>query len=455
MTRSIVSRLLSWAGSLRVAAWLMAALGVLVVVSALVPQRAYLGSEYAEFAARAPAVARIVAAAGLDRVYGGWPITVVTALLGIDLVTCTALRISNRLPKHAAKTGRSEAASSQLEQCVAEAEGAGWQVRTIRDRSVTLVRGRSGFWGSVVMHAGLIVVIAGGVATSLTGFRGQAVIAEGQTIVDDPSGYESVSVVPRLGTAYRGTRIMLEDMDVRYSQGAVVSAVARMRAVLPDGRSVSKAVRVNHPLEAGGKSWLLQDSGYSVRIVVRDGSQRAAALAVKLAAETPIGWRDDIVVPSDQGDIRISLSATPRPVSAGERAVEEKLAIRDPRLALVIQRGDDRWEGTLAPGQTSGSADGVTVAFEGLDLWTRFLVRGEPARWVTYAGFWLVVVGALWRFAVPERRATLRCDDAGTIDAVVRVYPWMQTRIGGLDIVCPARPTASIRSGSGEEESPA
>jgi len=455
MKRPLLSRLLSWAGSVRLAALLIAILGALTVVSVIVPQRAYLGSEYEEFVARAPVVAKAAAAIGLDRIYGGWPIAVVAALFSVNLVVCTGLRVSARLRNDALRARCTATVPAQIEECIAVACRAGWQVRAVRERSVTLVRGRSGFWGSVLMHAGLIVVIVGGVVTSLTGFRGQAVIAEGQTIVDDRSGYESVSLVPRLGPAYRGTRIMLEDMAVRYSQGTVVSAVARMRAVLPDGRSVSKAVRVNHPLEAGGKSWLLQDSGYAVRIVVRDGAQRAAALSVKLAAETPIGWRDEVVVPSSKGDIRISLSATPHPLSAGEQAVQEKLAIRDPRLTLVIQRGDDRWEGTLAPGQTSGSADGVTVVFEGLDLWTRFLVRGEPARWVTYAGFWLVVAGALWRFAVPERRATLRCDDAGAIDAVVRVYPWMQTRIGGLDIVCPAPPSASVRSGSGEEESPA
>ncbi|MCL4079183.1 cytochrome c biogenesis protein ResB [Coriobacteriia bacterium Es71-Z0120] len=444
-----VLRLLSQAGSVRLAAWLIAALGALSIVSVVVPQRAYLGAAYEDFAHRAPAVAKLVSAVGLDRVYGGWPIAVVTALLGVNLTVCTVRRVSARRRS----SSREGAVPAEFAAFVSRALGEGWTVLRAGPRSVTLVKGRSGFWGSAIMHAGLIVVIIGGVATSVTAFRGQAVIAEGQTVRDEPSAYETVGVVPRVGPAYRGTRITLDSMHVAYERGTVVSAVARMRAVQPDGRIVRKDVRVNHPLDAGGKSWLLQDSGYVARVVVRVDGRQALPLAVKLASETPYGWRDDIVVKTDAGDVALSLSATPRPVSSSDEAVEEKLAIRDPRLAIVVEHADARWEGVLAPGESSGSVGGATVIFEGLGLWSRFLVRGEPARWVTYAGFWLVVLGAMWRFAVPERRAVVQRGEDGALQAVLRVYPWMQTRAGEAEVVCLSCSQEMERRESSEEGS--
>lgn len=444
-----ISRFVAWAGSVRLAAWLIAALGALSLVAVVVPQRAYLGSAYQDFAGRAPAAARLFSTLGLDRVYAGWPIAIVTALLAVNLTVCTVRRVVERRSISA----ESATVPAELDDLARQASAEGWTVSRATAGSVSLAKGRSGFWGSVVMHAGLVVIIVGGVATSLTAFRGQAVIAEGQTLVDEPAAYESVTVVPRIGPTYRGTRVTLESMTVEYANGVVVSAVARMRAVEPGGTITSKDVRVNHPLDVGGKSWLLEDSGYVARVVVRVDEESALPLAVKLASETPYGWQDDIVVPTPRGDVALSMAAAPRPVDRGEPTVTEKLAIRDPRLVLVVEHAGKRWEGELAPGQTSGTVGGVTVVFEGLGLWSRFLVRGEPARWVTYTGFWLVVIGALWRFMVPEHRAAVRCSAEGRAEVTVRTYPWMRVRRGGPEVLLSSSEERTMRSRLHEEDS--
>ncbi|MCX8007822.1 MAG: cytochrome c biogenesis protein ResB [Coriobacteriia bacterium] len=444
-----LARVLSWVGSVRLAGWLIATLAALTAMSVVVPQRMYLGESYQEFVRQAPRLARVLAAVGLDRIYGGWPIALVGSALGLNLLVCTARRAMVRRTRQ-----DEESVPPDLREWVSEACEAGWSVLHAVGSSITLVKGRTGFRGSVLMHAGLIVIIIGGVATSLTAFRGEMVISEGQTVSDDPASYVRVSVTPRIGPAYRGTRVTLETMDVQYRQDVVVSATARMRAIEPSGRSVEKDVRVNHPLDAGGKSWLLQDSGYSPRLVVRVEGSQAIPLAVALASETPQGWKDSVVVRTSRGDVRLEMEAVPYPVSPGDSPVGEKLRVQDPRLRLVVVRGSARWQGVLAPGQMSDPVDGVTVVFEDLGLWSRFLVRGEPGRWVTYIGFWVVVLGSAWRFLVPERRVVLQVRADGSVYAVIRVYPWLVRWSGPVSAVYQLDEYATMHSEPRKERDP-
>ncbi len=435
-------------GSVRLAAWLMAALGILSLVAFIVPQRVYLGAAFDAFAEEAPVLARIITALGLDRIYTGWPIAILGGLLSVNLVACTLRRVWHQR-RQSSHVGEPPAA---IAAAVSEARNAGWDVLRATELSVTLVKGQSGFWGSVLAHAGLLIVIVGGVVTMLTGFRGEMVIAEGQTVPDEPASYVIVRTLPRVGEPFSGAHITLESMDVRYADDVVVSAVARMRAIGADGRVVRKDVRVNHPFEAGGKTYLLQDSGHSVRLVVQHEDAEAIPVAISLAEQTPHGWRDDLRLPLDGEEAHLSLAATPRPVGAHEPPLERKLAIEDPRLDLTIEYRGERWQGVLAPGRSSASVGGLTVTFEGLALWTRFLVRGEPYRWVTFLGFWVVVAGMAWRFMVPERRAVLRMDDDGRVAVKVRTYPWPDEVSGGVGVLGLGIRGAMQRDGVHDEE---
>lgn len=427
-------------GSPRLALWLIGVLIVMNLLSVLVPQRIVLGGSFEDFLRESPVLAAMTEASGLSRVFTGWPIVVVSGLLAVNLIACTLLRLARRrrpaIPR-APRRGSSVRLSASWRSSQAFLQAAGdalpgrsWTTMSTADHGFVAVAGRIGFWGSMLLHVSLLVLIAGGALTAVTSFRGEVAITDGETIVDAPEAYISIANSPELGVAFSGARISLDRTTIGYEKGEVVTAVARMRGLDTDGRIISKDVRVNHPLDVGGKSYLLLNSGYAVTISVDTSVTGPISRVVRLGEETPFGWRDRLELPpTDDGrTAELRFLATPVPVEEGQPIPAEKFAITDPRMRVkLVVGGVEAWEGRLEPGQTQQLGPGIAVTFEGMRLWDRFLVRGEPARWVSYVGFWMAVVGAAVRFLFPERRFAVVTgveDGHEVVDVLYRVRPW-------------------------------
>ncbi len=424
--------------SLRLAAWLIVVLIAMAMLAVLLPQKAYLGDQFRDFVRDVPWLASAMAVLSLDRVFTGWPIAVVAALLALNVSACTFMRLRahGRTPQvavsrdaHVVDLERDVDADDLVSLVEDELVASGFTVLSRGREGLVARAGGSGFWGSMVLHVSLLVIILGGAATALTSFRGELAITDGQTISDSADSYLKVIDEPELGDAFSGTQVTLDSTEVRYERGVLVSAVARMRAVEPSGRLRTKSVRVNHPLDAGGKAYLLQDSGYAVALVVGTTETAPGELVVRLAERTSRGWRDSIDLGELGGRrVELEMTATPVPLGPGADLPVEEFTLSDPRLQVRLMVGDEiRWEGSLAEGEDIPSGTGIVLRFERLHLWNRFLVRGEPARWITYLGFWLAVAGSAWRFAVPERRVSVairRVDDRMTAAIALRARPW-------------------------------
>lgn len=417
--RPIVWRVMHALASPRLAAWVMVAMVALVIIGILVPQETYLTAEnMRDFRESAPGLAAVLDAVALTRVYSSWWIAAVAGMLALNLIVCTVRRVWRRRqrPERIVASPAADVVTA-----------VGWRVTSADGRGVIARRGSLGFWGSVVMHLGLLTVIVGGAGSALTSFRGTLAISEGQTIVDAPEAYIDAGPKPEIGTAYSGTLLHLDSMSIRYEQGERTAVVARMSAETPDGQLVTRDVRVNHPLEVAGSSYLLQESGYAPSIALSVGGQTENRV-VRLSEATATGWRDAIAigeVRQSGGDARIEMLATPVPLMPGQELPAEKFDIVDPRLRVTLV--DDRGtlgEATLAPGQTVELTPGVVVTFEDLVLWNTYLVRRDPSRWIVYVGLWLAVAGMAARVVVPELRLSVRIDETGPRRARVAVRSW-------------------------------
>jgi hypothetical protein len=422
----------------KLTAVLMLLLISMVVLAVIVPQPNYMPvSQMQQFRSDWPVVAAVADALRLDSIFGSWLMASVTLLLIANVGTCTFVRL--RRVRHVPQVRRlpdmrdAEATSSPEERLDA-AQGllasGKWRVESRTAHGLLARRGHSGFWGSMALHAGILVVCIGGALTVLTQFRGTMIIAEGQTVTDSASAYRAVLYRPRIRPAYNNVRLTLEGMDFVYSGNDVIRATARVAAIDPAGQTSMHDVMANYPLEAGGKYYLLQTAGYAadVRLV---GPNTAQRLTVTLADKTDFGFRDRLDLssldPSLSGAV-LRLYGTATPLGIGDRPPARLYELSQPRLRVAT--GTAEVAGTLlAPGDAVDLGNGWSLVFDRMSYWAEFLVRGDDARWIVFTGFWLCVAGAAWRFGVPERRIVVIVQSAGTtgagsVQVGYRMRPW-------------------------------
>lgn len=429
--------------SARLAAWLIAGLVAFSALGFVIPQRSQLTpNQYADFEASSPALARAIESLGLDSLFASVPMLVLIVALALNITVCTIRRMMRRRGMPVATSGfratqERALAASELPEAVLdrgrrELEAAGWRLSR-SDSALLGVKGRGGFWGSVLLHAAMLVVVAGASWTALSGFAGTLVITEGQTIVDQESAYTVVTRLPRFGEPYNGAALTLEGMEFGYEGDVVVSVVASMMGATAEGRSVRQPVRINYPFLVDGKQYLLRDSGLAADVTIDDGSS-SQRVVVNLATETPFGWQDEFPL-SDGRTLRIRVS--PIPLVDAEQMPAQSLPATDPELRMQIASpGDEATQTAIAYLGETAELDGVSVTLHSAPAWSTFLARGDQGRWVTYVGLWGCVVGMMWRFFVPERRiafAVRTRDDQECVAVGYRVRPWIGLSVPGDD----------------------
>jgi len=413
-------RLLKRLASARIAVVLIIVLMVLSVLNVLLPQKTYFTSaDFAAFQSQAPGLARVLAVLGLDAVFGGWILTVVTLALCLNVAACTWLRVSRRASSSARVPVRVESmglppesaarARDTIEAAHDRLADEAWHVTDVSGGFAATKRA-TGFWGSVLLHVSLLVIAVGGVAVMMSSFTGTMLLAEGQSVVDASDAYLSVTRSPRVGDAFTGAEIRMGDMAITYDRGLIVDAHAAMSGVTTSGRTVERIVSVNHPLDIAGKSYLLQDTGLSADVVLGLNGE-PQSLVVNLAERTDRGYADVLEVPlADGGTIRVKLELTPVPLAPGEQLDGGALDVRDPRLEVTVI--DDRAatvpDIALLPGESVELVPDLTLSFTGTRYWSTFLVRSEPGRSIVYIGFVMAVIGSFWRFVSADRQIGLR-----------------------------------------------
>jgi cytochrome c biogenesis protein len=210
------------------------------------------------------------------------------ALLAVNLIVCSL----NRFPRtwkifQAARSGR---AVRRLEKAAADraftavgtpAQVAGGLERVIRRKfgkvlrveegGVITLHGEKGvfsYFGVYVIHFSVLVVLAGAVFGSLSGFDGYVNIPEGGTI-------ETVKLRGGQGTKKLDFAVRCDHFTVEFYDNGMPREFRSDLSFLRDGKIVHEGpLRVNHPIEFGGIRFY--QAGYgnqpgTAHLTVRDG----------------------------------------------------------------------------------------------------------------------------------------------------------------------------------------
>lgn len=283
------------------------------------------------------------------------------------------------------------ATSADLARALAER---GYQVFATPGGKVYGFKGLIGKMAPIAVHAGLLLSMAGFLASALCGATGSAMAPEGSTFVM-ADALRPASQFTFLPSAAR-LRIAVDDFRVTYyPSGAVSQFYSDLSVLAPDGtRLASQEMKVNVPLRYGGVTAYQTDwaiASATVRVGEGDGSVPAPPLALPMASlEGKSGftgriWGTFIPLPG------------PPPV-AGERPRGATLVARDFQSAAFYDASGG-FVGVRRPG--SGKAivvDGTPLVLEALTGATGLELKSDPGVPLVYAGFGAVMLTSFLSF---------------------------------------------------------
>ncbi|RRD47202.1 cytochrome c biogenesis protein ResB [Tessaracoccus sp. OH4464_COT-324] len=372
-------------------------------------------------------------------VYGGWtnlldllgffhlfssPLYLtVTALLALSIIGCTTHRLPllyrNAYRPHThvrpsfythAKLNDSFVASLPPEQARARvAEG----LRAARYRVVEDPSGESLYadrfhwapFGTAAAHAGYVIVMAGFVVSSFTGFRLE--------------GFDLTVGIPKevgAGSALTAEALSFTDTyDPEWS--TPIDYVTDLR-VTRGAETFQHEVRVNDPLIIDDIYFHQASFGISAVVRIADNTGRELyADGVPLSFRSPDGKRQYGVVLLDEQQMEVFVTAaasgaTVPGLAPGQVNVEAyPLGQRSPLGTAVI---DPKGSAEVGP---------LKVSYEREQKYTSLIVKRDPGSWVVWLGCALLIVGTCLTMGLPHRRQWVRVTADGDGSRVETATP--------------------------------
>ena len=179
-------KLLDTITSPRTAAYLMAAVVFLVLLSAIVPQEGFDTGRVKGSGGIIEALQPAMRALALDRIYSSPMFLILLVLLSTGLLAGSLRRLTHlsRMKSPAVKVQH---------------------------------------LGSVIFHIALVVVLAGAMLNRSYSFQGAFGLTEGQQVVDDPGSYVKMASGSLRGEQFRRFQLRLNSIDLHHPAGGATT----------------------------------------------------------------------------------------------------------------------------------------------------------------------------------------------------------------------------------------
>lgn len=310
--------------------------------------------------------------------------------------------------------------------------GGRWALSVEKEGEAALIsgqKGMSGFWGSVVFHAGLVCCFLAGPVTVLTLFRGELVVTEG---VSQPlrSGFvthegKDPSTLPDAQMQVRNLRGEYFEGQYKFDFGGTLSLLDR------DGIH-ELPVAVNKPASFGGYQFSLHEYGDSPHLVLeRDG---------QVTFDYFLNLRHP-----DEGDYfelgggkRAFVMFFPDFFREGGKIGSRSKVRNNPVTLVKIYSGElEVFKGLFKAGE-EGNWEGTRIRVPDCKHWVGFVVAREAGIHLVIIGFLFAVAGLLARFMSNESRlefelSPLAQGTSFTVRGYSRYYPaFLEKEVKGI-----------------------
>lgn len=288
--------------------------------------------------------------------------------------------------------------------------------RTVRNgEGLSARKGGWGWWGSILFHAGLLLLMAAGVLSAFTRFNGELLLTEGFPVVLGRGAF----VAPPEG---RRVALPPETVELRrfiptYAQGRFAEDFEARVAV--NGKE--HGLHVNRPLAIGAFQLNLNRYGFAPTFRITDASGREL-LNATLELAVVGGEKDSFAIPGTP--YRVETRFFPDFVAKGGEIGSQSPLPRAPVFWLTLSANGKRLGRTLVRLGRQEALGPLTVRFSGLAYWVDLFVTRDDGLWLFVAGFIAGLFGLAVRFLLPDKELTVTvAEDLVTLTGWTRYCP--------------------------------
>ncbi len=327
---------------------------------------------------------------GLDHVYRTWWYLALLILFGASLTACTftrqitALRWFSRTwnfytqPRQFDKLALSgEVPQGTIAAVTPLLAQRGYRIFT-RDRALYAHKGVVGRIGPILVHASMLIILAGAILGAMTGFFAQELVPSGQVFQIQnifEAGPWAAARIPK------DWQVRVNRFWIDYTPEGVIDQFYSDLSVLnAQGAEVKrKTIHVNEPLRYRGVTLYQADWGIAaVRVRLNNSPELEVPMAQLPTSGKLRTWGTWLPTKPDMSD-GVALIAT------------------DLQGTLLVYNNDGELVATVRKGMST-EVNGVTLAIADIVGSTGLQIKADPGIPVVYLGFGLLMVGVLMSY---------------------------------------------------------
>ena len=277
-----------------------------------------------------------------------------------------------------------------------------WQVNMKGDEAEVLAeKGRWGFWGSILFHASILLMVLGGMFTAAGSFLAGIVVTEGQTL---PVAKESLVNIARLPRAFSqtGLNVRLDTFRPELVDGSAVKYTASMAVFDEKGNETYKDVGINDALTFKGYRFMLENYGFAPWFEIEDARTGGVVIDSYINLVGRQAQEYDVVsLPGT--DVSIRTYIYPDFKGQGENISTKSVLPNNPVYKLVYIQGNRLGKEVLLPLKKEVQLENYKIRFKDLRYWTNIKIASDPGEGPMFAGFIVGCIGLSLRFLDPRK----------------------------------------------------
>lgn len=399
---ALLNRIVTCLSSIRFTTLLLITLAVIFLLGLWIPQRGLFTKDmYLQWLAASPLLASTLDRIGFTHIYSS-PFTITVWIfffLNLALVMWKRFPLVQRRIDLGEANLLSPSSASFSDRRTVELSGGGdaaqFMEKLAREGYAIFgtpehfcgVKNRYSAVANPLFHLSFFLILLGGLIGIYTNFRGNVVVAEGESFNGELERYDKGLKLPLTGgppqISFRVEKIIPEISG---------NTATQLSAILVDARGKRHTARINHPYVAGNTVCVLKKLGIAPLLVVQDREGNEVDGAY-IRLDVLKGKEDRLTFAGH----KFTAQFYPDYVKKGDEEYSQSLEFKNPVLRLTEFQGEQKMKSSAVSLGGSFPVGESTITFAEMPYWVSFQVVQERGTGIVYFGAFLASIALAWR----------------------------------------------------------